>query len=97
MGLCNRDATDIALESIRFVDFESIVKPFSYENTSGEALIIDKEGVTHHRFTSSTLSMMPEDDGFDEMWAEAICVLRDNIDLLALWLLDEVEISIYPL
>lgn len=89
MVLDNRTATEIALEEIRHVDFESIIVPFSYENTDGEALIIDSEGVTNHKFTYSILSMMPDDDGFDEMWSEAICVLRDNIGLLAEWLLNK--------
>lgn len=90
-------ATELVKEEIRHVDFESIVEPFSYENTDGEALIIDKEGVTHHRFTSSTLSMLPEDDGFDEMFSEAITVLRDNVHLLVDWLLNDVENSICSL
>lgn len=86
-------ATDVVLDVIRTVDFETLETTFEYENTSGEAIIIDREGVTHHSFTFSELSMMPGDEGFDEKFKEAIDVLRDNIGLLAIWLLNNTSIS----
>lgn len=85
-------ATSVALDVIRTVDFETLETTFEYENSDGEAIIIDTEGVTHHSFTFSKLSM-PDDDGFDEMFNEAITVLRDNIGLLAIWLLNNTSIS----
>lgn len=83
-----RDATEVAKAEIKHLEFENIEVPFEYENCDGEWFVIDKDGVNRHHFSYTDLPKYPTDDGFEEWFEEAICILRDNIYLLAIWLLN---------
>ena len=82
------EATEVVKAEIKHLEFENIEVPFEYENCDGEWFVIDKDGVNRHHFSYTDLPKYPTDDGFEEWFENAIGILRDNISLLAIWLLN---------
>lgn len=83
-----RNATEVALSEIKYLDFEKLAE--NKEAFDSDHLLIESCGVTYFGYTMSKCDMMPTDEEFSKYYELGVMELNDfELKEYANWLLEQ--------